>query len=171
MLYCVDTHMLIWGIKQQCTPGQEDMIERAKSFIGHCQLKGHKLLIPSVVVAEMLVGLPLEAHGDFIRTLEQLFMVAPFDIGVSAVYSKMYIEQKGTIDLLTAAGVTKRKIKADFMIAATAVSRQCQSLYTGDVEIIRFAGPYIRVEEIKDIPLPAKTMGLFGDGPMPVPPE
>jgi len=29
---CLDTHILIWGVKGESTPGQEDMISKAKQF-------------------------------------------------------------------------------------------------------------------------------------------
>mgnify|MGYP001594595056 CR=1 FL=1 len=31
-LVCLDNHVLIWGIKEQPTKGQEDMVSRTKAF-------------------------------------------------------------------------------------------------------------------------------------------
>jgi len=30
---CLDSQILVWGIKQQATAGQEDMIPRANAFL------------------------------------------------------------------------------------------------------------------------------------------
>ncbi len=31
-LVCLDTHVIIWGIVKQATPGQENMIQKAKNL-------------------------------------------------------------------------------------------------------------------------------------------
>lgn len=36
-LVCFDTHIIIWGIKKQATPGQEGNIEKAKDLIEMCE--------------------------------------------------------------------------------------------------------------------------------------
>ena len=62
-LVCFDNHVLVWGIKEQATPGQEDMIPRTKAFISKLQNDKVHVLIPSVVVAEFLMPIPPDMHA------------------------------------------------------------------------------------------------------------
>lgn len=161
MLYCVDTHMVIWGIKRECTNGQENMIDRATHFINECELNQHKILIPTIVVAEILGNVPLHDHARLTEKISNLFMVIPFDIAAARAYAKMMAEQKVAIEDAKANDYTSRHIKADFMIAATAIARQCHRLYTEDKALLSFATPYIEVHKISDIDVPPSQPQLI----------
>ncbi len=54
-MVCLDTHVIIWGIKEEASPGQENMVQRAKSYIRHQVNQGVNLMIPAPVVAEALI--------------------------------------------------------------------------------------------------------------------
>jgi hypothetical protein len=49
---CFDTAPLIWGVRGDASPGQEPMIERARSFIAELTTKGFAIMVPSPVIAE-----------------------------------------------------------------------------------------------------------------------
>jgi hypothetical protein len=62
-LICFDTNILIWGIKEQSGKGQEEIIPRAKDFISSLDDET-TVLIPSIVVAEILMPIPKELHSS-----------------------------------------------------------------------------------------------------------
>ena len=51
---CVDTNILIWYIKKECTKGQEDMLEKAEYLFDYFERSEILIVIPSLVVAELL---------------------------------------------------------------------------------------------------------------------
>ena len=51
MIVCIDSNIVIWGIKQQ---ESESMIERALGFFEWCDKEKHAVMIPSIVIAEIL---------------------------------------------------------------------------------------------------------------------
>ena len=60
-IVCIDTHIVIWGIKKQATKGQENMISRAESFLNWLDENKKKIIIPVPVISELLVPVPNEA--------------------------------------------------------------------------------------------------------------
>lgn len=54
-LVCFDTQIIIWGVKRQATPGQEDNIDKAKYLINTCEENGIDIMVPSVVVGTGVV--------------------------------------------------------------------------------------------------------------------
>lgn len=67
-MVCLDTHVLIWGIKEEASPGQEDMVQRAKSYIKYLVDRGVGLMVPAPVVAEAMI----RGKVDQLRTIRTI---------------------------------------------------------------------------------------------------
>ena len=52
MRIAVDTQILIWGIRQAATAGQEDRIGEAVAFLEWSAGRGDELVVPATAVAE-----------------------------------------------------------------------------------------------------------------------
>jgi hypothetical protein len=78
-LVCFDTHIIIWGVRGRATSGQEDKIEKAKYLIGKCEKDNIKIIVPSVVVAEVLCALEPKLHNAVSELMHRKFIVPPFD--------------------------------------------------------------------------------------------
>jgi hypothetical protein len=61
--------VLIWGVQERARSGQEEMIQRAKYLFGEFTQAQTKVLIPSIVVGEFVVGIPSDMHGIFLSKL------------------------------------------------------------------------------------------------------
>lgn len=48
--FCIDSHLLIWGIREEAEQGQEDMILRTKAFFSDCKNNNIRIIVPSVVL-------------------------------------------------------------------------------------------------------------------------
>ena len=72
-IICLDNHALIWGIKEQCTEGQEDMIPRTKKFFDSID-NDTSVLIPAIVVAEFLMPIPQELHAMVLNFFNKNFI-------------------------------------------------------------------------------------------------
>lgn len=77
-LICFDTHVLIWGIKEEAKEGQEDRIPLTKRFIDKLSADDN-VLIPSIVMAEFLIPIPSKQHAMVINLFKKKFIIAPFD--------------------------------------------------------------------------------------------
>lgn len=52
MIVCLDTNVLIWGIRAFASPGQEQMLEDAKALVQKLDQENHRVIIPSPVIFE-----------------------------------------------------------------------------------------------------------------------
>ncbi len=105
-LVCLDNHILIWGIKEEATPGQEDMVHKARLFFKWLDENDIKALIPANVLAEFLMLISHERHEEVIRLFNKYFIVVPFDAAAASCYAKVWQERNddGTIDKLKQEG-------------------------------------------------------------------
>lgn len=152
---CLDNHILIWGIRGICTPGQETMIRRSQALMEDLDEADANILVPAVVVSEFLAGVPKPQHQELINALNRLFQVAPFDIRTAAVAAGLWrdaAERNPSWKVLlqeTFPGTTHAKIKADMMILATALVRKADILYTHDGPLRAIAADLI---DVRDLP-------------------
>jgi predicted nucleic acid-binding protein len=160
----VDTHILIWGIKEQADPGQEEMIERTRQFIDQCNTKGTHILVPSVVVGELLTAVEVQSHLMTLNLLQTAFVVPPYDAAASAIFARLWQkkQESGVIEnIRKELGATRQELKADCMIVATAVAQKADALYSHDAKLASFAADEMSVLEVP--PLQAQGRLDFQD--------
>lgn len=75
---CIDTHILIWGVKRQAEPNQQQLIERAEHFLEKCKSDGTRIILPSLVLGEVLAGTLPADTGALAKAIEKRFMVVPY---------------------------------------------------------------------------------------------
>tara|TARA_Y100000310_G_C20069107_1_gene528503 strand:+ start:51 stop:551 length:501 start_codon:yes stop_codon:yes gene_type:complete len=154
-LVCFDNHVLIWGIKEEASPGQEDMIPRAKSFIKELDESNTKVLIPSVVIAEFLMRIPPEAHTTITNLFSKSFLVASFDTAAASHFATIWQAKKnqgGIAKIQEEMGTTREELKVDALIVATAVSHQVERIYSHDRGVKAFGEGFVDVQEVPFIP-------------------
>ena len=151
---CLDNHILIWGVRGVATPGQEDHVERARQLFDDLDQSDSRVMIPSVVVAEFLAGVPKSQHGNLLDVLNRRFQIPPFDTRTAAVAAELWREAAERNPHLKAQvreafpGTEKAKIKADLMVLATALARNAEILYTHDGPLAKVAEGRIEIREL-----------------------
>lgn len=140
---CLDTNVLIWGIKRQATPGQEYMIERTARFLRYLEKKQTDCVVPAVVIAELLLPLPLSEHMLFTALVSQTFVVPSFNTLTAALLAKIWQSKKGQVV------IPRQEIKFDAMVVATALAAGASCIYSNDPHIEAIALGHI---DCKDIP-------------------
>jgi hypothetical protein len=152
-LICFDNHVLIWGIKEQATEGQEDNIPKAKRFIGSLA-SDDIVLIPSVVVAEYLIPIPVDKHAKILKMFNRNFFVAPFDARAASKFSQIWQTNKPSeiANKVISEQKTRAELRADSMIVAIAVAQKAECIYSHDKHVKNFAKGFIEVKEIPFIP-------------------
>lgn len=145
---CIDTHILIWGVRKHATPGQEPMIQRAEMFLEYLEKSNARVLVPSIAIGEFLVGVPEERQPVVLEALQDRFRIVDFDPVAAALAAKLWQTRK---QLLTASiGSTRDVIKADFQILATAITRKASVLYSHDEELLNMRQNLIAVSKMPE---------------------
>jgi predicted nucleic acid-binding protein len=151
---CLDNHILIWGVRGVSTSGQEQQIEQARQLFEDLDQSDARVMIPSVVVAEFLAGVPKPQHGNLLDVLNRRFQIPPFDTRTAALAAELWREaaerNPHLKDQVKEAfpGTEKAKIKADIMILATALARNADILYTHDGPLAKVAEGRIDVRQL-----------------------
>jgi predicted nucleic acid-binding protein len=112
MIVCIDSQVIIWGIKHQSTDGQEDMKERASDFFQWVDKNDHEIIIPTVIIAEVLAPEPPEIRGRYLEILNKNFIIVNFDSRAALKYAEILHGKFEDIKRLAADnGVVKQKMK------------------------------------------------------------
>lgn len=150
MIYCVDSNIIVWGIKKQATDGQEEMIARAEKFFSRIDEYQDYVIIPTIVLAEVLAPEPTIIRAKYLEILNKTFVIAPFDARAALKYAEMMsgrLEEVKTIS--NDIGIPRQKMKADHMVIATAIVNGANCIYSTDTGLKAFANGYI---DVKDLP-------------------
>lgn len=151
---CLDNNILIWGIRDVATEGQEEMIGRAKALLLDLVEERADIIVPSVVVSEFLTGIPNEQHAGTLKVLNKRFQLPPFDVRCAAVAASLwrsFAERNPSLRSLLNEqfpGTQRAKIKADIQIIATAIARNADVIYTHDGALAMVAEGLIDVREL-----------------------
>ncbi len=164
-MICLDTHILIWGVRGFASPGQEAMIGRARRYIQWLRLTGRQVMIPAPVVAEYLVDEdPARRREGGI--FEVAFEMPPFDLPAAALAAEIHRDRDLVRFVRESFDRSRQAIKTDVMILAIAIHRQADALVTHDVDILRrLARGRIEVVQIPEIPanVDDRQADLFGE--------
>lgn len=159
MTVCIDSQVIIWGIKQQATGGQEDMITKAADFFQWIDRNGHEIIIPSVVVAEVLAPEPAGIRSRYLEILNNNFIIVNFDNIAALKYAEILHGRFEDVKRLAADnGVVKQKMKLDHLIISCAIVNGANCIYSYDKGLKSFASGLIDVREF-----PASQQDLFGN--------
>ncbi len=150
-IVCFDTQVLIWGVQETSSSTQTEMIERAKYLIGQLSQSKTRIIVPSVVVGEFLLGIPSEDHAKVLNLMRESFLTAPYDLQAAARFASLWRERaaNNSIKILQDdLGATRQELRADCMIVATALAQKASCIYSHDKRLKAFAGDAIQVIEI-----------------------
>ncbi|WP_421718341.1 type II toxin-antitoxin system VapC family toxin [Algiphilus sp.] len=150
----IDSHLLIWGMKEESEPGQEDMIPTTKAFFEHCKQKNIEILVPAVVVGELLTAIEPKHHPIVLNLLQSSFVVPPYDAAAAAIFARLWRDRKesGQVKKIQVElQATRQELKADCMIVATALAQKAEAIYSHDAKLKAFANGAISVHEVPRI--------------------
>lgn len=147
-LVCLDTHILIWGIKEEASEGQENMIPIAKAFFKEADLKENlQIQIPSIVVGEFLMRIPPDLHITVMNLLQTSFQIPPFDLASASAFATIW-QGKERLRNSLKDEISREKMKVDCQIVAIATTHTADCIFSHDKYLTKFAEGYIRVKEL-----------------------
>ncbi len=152
MIYCIDSQIFIWGIKKQCTEGQENMIERALHFFKKADEDGHHILIPTVVIAEILAPEPKETYPEYMKVITENFMIGEFNTLCAVRYANLLHNKFNDLKQFAHDnGIRREKMKTDFMVVATALAYNANVIFSNDKEVISYSKGLIPANNLPKI--------------------
>lgn len=126
---CLDTNVLIWGIRKAASQEQQHMINHTTKFIEYLKQGNTNIIIPSVVVGEFLSGTQSKEHACVLQKISSLFDVVDFDSHAALIFSRLWQTKKSFHKTLD---IPRNEMKADLMIVACAISSGSEVLYSHD---------------------------------------
>lgn len=147
---CIDTHILIWGVQGVSRPTQSEMIVRAKALLAKLDKENVKVVVPSIVVGEFLLGLPVEQQPAYQELVSRRFIVVPYDLRAAIQFSRIWHSKKsqGEIEAIKQNGLTRNELRADTMIVATAVASGASAIFGFDKGVQRLSDGFIPFEDV-----------------------
>lgn len=139
---CLDTNVVIWGVKRQSTPSQGHMIDRTRRFLLNQKKKNIRLYVPSVVLAELLLPLTLDEREPFVRMMQEDFIIEPFDARASHYMTELWQAKRGVV------AMPRPLMKYDCLVVATALACKAECIYSDDPDIKAIGNGFIPVLDI-----------------------
>ncbi len=131
----LDNNILVWATRMDPRPvdggGRDiaDLQRRAQTLVADLNQKSFDIVIPAVVLSEYLCAINTAKHGNVIAVFKELFFTQPFDDHAAAVAASLY---RSTRTLEVEPGQTKRVLKIDTMVVASAHVARCSTFYSND---------------------------------------
>ena len=151
-IVCLDSQIVIWGIKNQSSPEQVAMIEKTREFLDQLAEKGIQILMPTIVIAEILIPEPLDNQISILNIITKNFIIGDLTIPIAQKFARLFSANKNLQDLLKEQeNLRKDKMKFDHIIVATALHYGASCIYSYDLHLKSFANNKIEVREIPEI--------------------
>lgn len=154
-LVCIDSHVVVWGIKKQSANGQEPMIPKTINFLEYLDDQNIEILLPSPCMVEVLSVVPPEKYPRFFALINKRFRIGSLDTIASQKCAEMiydkYQNDPEFIEARKSNIYPRRKMKYDFLISAISIVNNAKCIYSNDSDIRKFASNYIDVREIPNI--------------------
>ncbi len=157
---CVDTQLLIWGVKGESSSNRIEMKKKAEHFIKSLIAENAKIVVPSVVLAEMMCNVPENERASVLNGITKNFQIQPFDTRTALIYAETYFKKKiapGNANTESLDG-NRKTIIADIMVVASAKAADAAMLYSEDTDIQKLSAGIIG---FSSLPEPKGQMDLF----------
>ncbi|MGB2926683.1 MAG: type II toxin-antitoxin system VapC family toxin [Limnothrix sp.] len=155
---CLDTNILVWGVQKQSSSNRKDKIPQAKQLIATLQANKNSVIIPTVVLAELLMGCQQIYKSKVLNDLEHFSKIVPFDAAAAYIYSELSDEKWGVRQELK---IQREKMKFDMMVVATAISQKAECIYAGDDDIFKIVEGSNVASSLQVRPMPPYQPSLF----------
>jgi predicted nucleic acid-binding protein len=143
----VDAQILIWGVRKLRPADRPDLVERCAQLLADYKSGQIPIMVPSIVVAQYLMGHSLEQQTRERSIIGSHFFVAPFDARAAAVAAQLY-DANLLKQVRQETQIGRQCLMADFKIIATAIAHGATALYSDDPHMSKFSGGKLLVKEI-----------------------
>ncbi len=159
---CLDTSVLILGIKGYKNPKLKGMAGKARRYLSYlAKSKETRVMLPAIVVTEYLAGVNPSEHEKQVEYLSKHFFIPAADLKVAA-RAAAYAFERGKRRKKNASSRKKKptgkvqksrnEVRCDELIVATAIMHDADKIVTGDINhFTTIAQGRIIIEDIPHI--------------------
>jgi hypothetical protein len=158
--------VLIWGGLRppgtKASPASKHVVEmvyRSRVLLQDLEDKGERIIIPTVVVAELVTPLDAREQGEFIAVLQKRFFCPPFDLRAAALAGQLWQSHR---QLPRDQQLQRSVLKMDVLIIAAAKVAGASVFYSHDEKSRKLAAR----AGMKALDLPTHSEDLFIDAAM-----
>ncbi len=164
MFVTLDTHVLIWAVKNHCTPGQEPMLEKARKLLKYLHEQKEDVVLTAITVSEYLVGADDTTAATELQLLQQDFPILPFNTKAAKIAARLFRDREQTLGRAVQPG-ERTIILADTKIVATALSHNVGRIYSNDDLLRKFAkaGSLVCDDVPDELPKTTSQKSLFDE--------
>ena len=164
-LVCLDTNVIQWGLLRRASgPDRQQLVARSVELVEHLNSNGAQIVLPTVVMAELLVPVRMEEQEAVLDRFDERWIVADFDPRAAMKYAEIRSRMKDLrdqeIEREGRSSTARCVLSPDAMIIATAIVNKAEVIYTGDSDFARRTHEFMRAEYLFDLDLPPKQVGL-----------
>lgn len=150
-MICFDTAVLIWGVQGAARKGQEEMIQRTRSYIEYLTRENVQIIVPSPVVTEYLSGFEDDEQRDQQqRLLERHFVIPSFDHRAAVLAAELGLRGDDRKQII-ASGVDRQALKVDAQIVAIGITQGAERIISPDPHLERIARGRIQVQGVPKV--------------------
>lgn len=154
MIICLDSMICVWAIKKQANEGQEHNLDNAQYLLEHIDENGWKVIIPTVVIAEILMVETEDKYQEYLDIINKNFIVADFDTRAAIKYAQILNTNFSELKRLAKEeGLSREKMKVDHLILSCALTHGAKAIYTTDKRLTDFAKDLIGVRGLPPRPV------------------
>lgn len=143
MTVALDSMTVIWGLQSTGNrrgnpqqPALSGLQKRARILLDILEREGQTIILPTVALAEVLIGVDEKFHDPFIAEIQQRFHCPPFDLRATALAAQLWIRNRG---LAADQQIKRTVLKADVQIVATAKVSGATKFYTHEPKLRKLA--------------------------------
>lgn len=150
-IICFDTNMMIWGVRGMASPGQEEMVVRAKRYLEFLEKNKHRIIIPAPVLAEYLVF-----SGDAEREqqgteFERQFRVMPYDYRAAKIAARIGRDRPRIEAIQEGFGKARQAISVDVQVVAIASANKADLLIAHEGSMRKLAEGIVTAVDIPSV--------------------
>lgn len=141
----LDTPVLVWALpwpsKTKATQDEVVMRQRARLLLRDLVKVDAKIIVPSIVASEYLIGVPADKRGQVLSEISSRFFCASFDILASEWAAKLWHQARALPK--EEQPQQRQVIRADTMIVASAKVAGAKHFYSHDAfcrKVAEYAG-------------------------------
>lgn len=151
-IVCLDNNITAFALRDDANPSDQERVKKARALLEHLDKDEKIILLPTPVITECLW--PVEVHArEYVINVINKFMIGAFDFEASIKCAEMmHAITPAEKEFIEEMGITKSRLKFDYMIAAIAIVNEAECIYSEDEGMRKFCEGHITVRSIPDIP-------------------
>ncbi len=133
---CLDTNILVWGVKETANAGQEINIPRAKFLFEYFDAKKITVVIPSLVLGELLSNVTdVDEAERIFDYISANFEILQHDVLSARVFARkrIQLDAKNIKQYLQENHVPKCRMINDLNICSMAIASECDGIFTNNL--------------------------------------